>query len=410
MKTNVITGLAILNSFLLTNSLPAKTWVQTSAPTNVWSSIACSADGTKLFACAGGGAPLTGDPSPIYASTNGGLTWKQTSAPSNYWASIASSADGSKLIAVAGTSSMTGSLYTSADGGLTWRSNNIPPQHWTSVASSANGSNLFAIAQSQLFVTTNAGAVWSSQATPLNGVASSTIAVSADGLRLAGFGRQFIYISTNFGTTWITNSSPSIYDMWSVASSANGRVLAVVDGHGSPFGHVFTSTNFGTTWVTNDVPPLSWQDIAVSADGQKMIAGAWYSSGIPSGPIYTSTNSGQTWVSNSIPNSVWNDVICSADGNMLVAVSAGTNSASFGKGRIWISKTTPPPSLNITPANNSFMLSWLVPSTNFVVQQSSDLSNWAGLTNMPQLNITNLEDEVTLPLSGGSSFYRLKTP
>ena len=39
-----------------------------------------------------------------------------------------------------------------------------------------------------------------------------------------------------------------------------------------------------------------------------------------------------------------------------------------------------------------------------------DLSNWADLTNTPILNLTNLQNEVTLPFSGGDAFFRLKTP
>jgi hypothetical protein len=34
----------------------------------------------------------------------------------------------------------------------------------------------------------------------------------------------------------------------------------------------------------------------------------------------------------------------------------------------------------------------------------------AGVTNPPVLNLTNLQDEVTLPMATGNNFYRLKTP
>jgi hypothetical protein len=34
----------------------------------------------------------------------------------------------------------------------------------------------------------------------------------------------------------------------------------------------------------------------------------------------------------------------------------------------------------------------------------------AGVTNPPVLNLTNLQNEVTLPMAAGSGFYRLKTP
>jgi hypothetical protein len=66
--------------------------------------------------------------------------------------------------------------------------------------------------------------------------------------------------------------------------------------------------------------------------------------------------------------------------------------------------------MNIHPTSGSLKLSWIVPSTNFVMQQSSDLQNWADMTNQPALNLTNLQNEVILALPGSNVFYRLKTP
>jgi photosystem II stability/assembly factor-like uncharacterized protein len=394
------------------NSAISQTWTQTAATTNMWSSIACSADGMKLFVCAGsgGGTLFSGNPSPIYASTNGGSTWAQTGAPSNYWASIASSADGTKLVAVVGTSSRSGGIFTSTDGGLNWTSNNVTAKPWRSVASSADGSKLVGVTFSgQLYATTDSGTTWISNAAP-NG--AWAIACSADGTKLAAVPGNFggyICTSTNSGASWTTNnSSPS--RMWSsVASSSDGNVLAAVDGTGSPFGHIFISTNSGVTWFSNNVPLLSWQNIAVSADGTKLIAAGWFSSGIPTGPIYTSTDSGVTWVSNNVPNLIWNGVACSADGTKLMAISAGTNVSSIGQGSVWISQTTASPILNIALVKG-LQLSWLIPSTNFVLQQSADMASWAYVTNLPVLDLKKLQNQVTLPSSGNTGFYRLKIP
>ena len=41
------------------------------------------------------------------------------------------------------------------------------------------------------------------------------------------------------------------------------------------------------------------------------------------------------------------------------------------------------------------MLSWVVPSTKYVLQQSFDLISWTTVTNTPVLNLTNLQNEVT---------------
>ena len=78
-------------------------------------------------------------------------------------------------------------------------------------------------------------------------------------------------------------------------------------------------------------------------------------------------------------------------------------------GGIWTAQIPPMPAMNITPTNGNLTLSWLVPSTNFVLQCSSDLSSWTDLTNTPVLNLTNLQDEVTLSPTNGNLFYRLKT-
>jgi len=55
------------------------------------------------------------------------------------------------------------------------------------------------------------------------------------------------------------------------------------------------------------------------------------------------------------------------------------------------------------------VISWTAPTANFILQQSSDLANWSSVTNAPILNITNLQDQVILPISQSQSFYRLKT-
>src|SRR5439155_9217377 len=79
---------------LVVSSLPGAAganWTQASAPGGYWSSIASSADGTRLAA--------TLSPGGIYVSTNSGGTWTQSSAPTTHWGTIASSADGVQLAA-----------------------------------------------------------------------------------------------------------------------------------------------------------------------------------------------------------------------------------------------------------------------------------------------------------------------
>lgn len=401
MKTLVLMAITLCGLSAAMCPAFAQTWTQTSAPTNYWISIAGSADGSKLFACGQSSAtPLK--PQPIYFSTDGGATWTLSGAPSNYWNSIASSADGMKIIAgVDGSGAGEDGFFLSNDGGLTWTSNNIiPVKKWVSVASSADGSHLFAL-NSDLYTSTNFGATWYSPATGINSVATS-----ADGTKLiVATLNNYVCTSTNTGKSWLTNVY--VNPPFSVASSADGNVLAVISGAGGPAGRILISTNAGAAWVTNNTSGYAGFRIAVSANGSKIIVAGLVSSGLLYGPIYTSTNAGSTWISNNIPRSTWYGVYCSADGNKQMAVSSGTNLASIGLGHIWISQTTPPPQLNLASSNNNLAFSWLIPSTNCVLQQSSDLISWTSVTDAPALNFTNLNYELTISPSNSSGFFRL---
>jgi len=74
-----------------------------------FTSVASSADGSKLVAVASG--------QNIYTSSNYGVTWTSHYVfTANSWKSVASSSDGTKLVAV----DLGGSLYTSSNSGVTW--------------------------------------------------------------------------------------------------------------------------------------------------------------------------------------------------------------------------------------------------------------------------------------------------
>jgi hypothetical protein len=193
------------------------------------------------------------------------------------------------------------------------------------------------------------------------------------------------------GNAWITNNVP-IEDWLQVASSADGNMLAAV-AYGGP---IYTLRNSGEVWTLNNVPNANWTSVAVSADGSKLAAT------VSGGPIYTSADFGNTWTSNNVASQDWTSIASSADGNELAATA-------FGSG-IWILQSTPMPQLSIAPTNPNLKLSWIVPSTNFVLQQSSDLSNWADVTGAPPaLNVTNLQNEVVLSRTNNIDFYRLES-
>jgi hypothetical protein len=97
-----------------------------------------------------------------------------------------------------------------------------------------------------------------------------------------------------------------------------------------------------------------------------------------------------------------------ADGGTLLA--CGATSLGGSSVNIYILQSFPAPELSIAQSSNNLALSWLIPSTNFVVQQSPDLISWVDLTNTPTLNLTNLNNELTLSPTNSTGFFRLSTP
>lgn len=364
----------------------AQVWTQTSAPTNnSWQSIASSADGNTLVAVSGGSSSS----GQIYSSTNGGLIWATNSAPAANWISVACSADASHLIAGASG----GMIYTSTNSGAAWQTNSAGNNHWYEVACSADGSRLAASGPAFIITSTNGGTTWVSNRFTYE---MPGLRPSADGTRLmAGDSVGSMVASTNSGANWSRIASVSGY-VNSIAVSADGTRWAVATGTG-----IFTSTNLGATWKTNSVPSYDWRSIASSADGNKLIACGG------SDLIYISTNGGASWQSNGFPSKYLSyplsSVTSSADGTKLA-----TTFTVIGGG-IWGAQSISQPQLKVCGSSVGTKIFWTVPSMNFVLQQSSNLENWANATNTPQLNSTNLQNEVFVPISNGNAFYRLKT-
>jgi photosystem II stability/assembly factor-like uncharacterized protein len=129
----------------------SKNWGQAwqSAGDATWTSVALSADGTKILASSSAIWEL-GVPALLLASTNGGVTWaghpppgyfvpEITVNPAAYFLWIASSARGSFTAAAYG-----GGIYTSTDFGSTWVTNNAPNTNWQCIACSADGQKMVA--------------------------------------------------------------------------------------------------------------------------------------------------------------------------------------------------------------------------------------------------------------------------
>jgi hypothetical protein len=394
----------------------AQTWAPASGLTNYWGCIASSADGSRLIAGVNGGL--------VYVSTNSGADWAPTIATNNSWSSVASSADGCKLVAAGAFISgrySGGGIFTSTNAGTTWTSNSLPSMYWSSVASSADGNTLALAAPftqvssfspGAIFTSTNGGANWTSNALS----EAVGVAMSADGRKMFVVAPTNFFRSTDSGTTWAQDiSAPGINSFSTpsqlIAASADGtRLVLCVPSEGditrnfSP-GVIYTSTNSGDSWNLTSAPSNYWGFVTSSADGKTIVAVR--DTGEP-GVICLSTDYGATWTTNS-PVLTWSALAASADGGKLAAAAT----ASFPDANeepIYVSQSVVSPVIFAGPGSPGVKLSWLVPSTNFVLQQSADLAAWSNLTNCPTLNLSNLQNEVELPSTSGIGFYRLRTP
>ncbi len=394
-------GIAVVLTF--TAHAFGQIWTSNAVPNFGWTSVASSADGNKLV--------VVGNFS-IYSSTNSGAAWI-SNAPSAEWISVASSADGSKLVA-ASDAGIYGLIYTTKNSGSTWLATSAPGTNWISVASSADGTKLVAAAANgyittpgAIYTSTNSGTSWtptSAPSTNWQAVASSAdgtklVAVVAGVVNVNGTGYEtdgLIYISTNSGANWTPIAGTGL-GWTSVASSADGSKLIAA----SFFSQLYSSTNYGVTWTPNGAPPKNWTCVASSADGVRLAGVANLIKNGGSCQIYTSTNSGANWTDSDAPNLDFRSVAYSADGTKLVA--------SVYDGAIYTLQTTPAPCLNILPSSTNLALSWTIPSTNFVLQQSLDLQSWTNLTITPTLNLTNLQEQVVLSPTNSSGFYRLQS-
>ncbi|HWC61834.1 MAG TPA: hypothetical protein VHC44_19255 [Verrucomicrobiae bacterium] len=255
----------------------------------------------------------------------------------------------------------------------------------------------------------------------LSGFSSYCVACSASGSNvIAAANGGPSYFSTNSGANWSTASAPNT-NWWALASSASGErmVAAVINGQ------IYFSTNFGASWMPTNLPSQRWQSVCVSADGQSIGAtgtnsyisrdgGAnWLTNrisgnsincsadgatwGIAGAQLYISSDGGATWSTNFSTGTYIADM--SADGGE-IAVKGSTNAVGF---------IIPSPQLAIRPTNNNFKISWLLPSTNFVLQQSADIAaqSWASVPSNPTLNDTNLQQQVTVPATESNAFFRL---
>ena len=272
--------------FLFASAARAQQWIQTSAVTNAWVSIACSADGNTIISPVDGGG--------VYISTNTGTTWSLTSLPTEYYQAATVSGDGTVLLAAVSG----GPMFVSTNAGVDWFQSGAPTEGWWAAAASTNGMRLFAASE---FI---------------------------------------LWASTNYGVDWYA-ASPNAGPWLSIACSIDGsRVLAADVGgqvNGVNVGRLYTSSDAGLTWAEASAPANQWDSVAFSADGSRAIASAQLG-----GPVSLSSDSGMNWIPTALPDANWTSVASSADGTRLIATTAGGQVyITTDSGATWTSTTLP---------------------------------------------------------------------
>jgi hypothetical protein len=380
----------VVPAFLFANTslTRAQHWSPANSPATNWTQVASSADGAKVAATVFGGL--------IYNSIDSGATWNpSTNAMQNYWASIASSADGSRLVACDGRV-----VITSQDSGTTW---DYSTEGTGSMASSADGNELAMLVSSlMVIVSRDGGQSWAQRGLVSGDRSGQALAMSADGAKLVAVstigGPSFqtqVIVSTDYGTNW-SSASYSVVAADVVLSADGSRMAALAYQGNLPGGFwIYVSADSGNTWTQTAAPWTNWSCLACSADGSRLVAA------VNGGLIYTSPDFGTTWAAGDAPSANWVSVASSADGNKLVAAASG--------GPIYTSQSPATPRLRIAAAGGNVTLSWIVPSSDFVLQQNPGLgaAGWTDVSQTPTLNYPTLEDQVTLPTPAGPMFYRL---
>jgi hypothetical protein len=399
MNSPILASRALLSAAVLclaASQSSAQYWQATGSPAQ-WSSIACSADGTRLL-----GAQVYGS---LYGSTNSGATWTSVVDPQGNgpWNSVACSADGTKWF-VGGPFAIEGMVYSPASG---WTSSDLNNAGFL-VASSANGLRVLAAGgynigryywnDGGVVISTNSGVSWQ---VVLTNVFVTSLASSADGSALlAASTNKAIYISTNFGANWSTNVvDPQWSGPWnSVACSADGSSFFAVSDDG-----VFRSVNSGLAWTQIHVPD-TFHSIAVSADATRITAAA------KAGVIYTSANSGLTWDQSVLSglsgftntSDIITAVAMSADGAKMYAAP--------NYGSIYTHQV--PPALTVVPslAGDQVTVSWSVSAYNFILQEAYDAAatTWLDVVATPSLDQSTQRYQVSVyVVSNPRAFFRL---
>ena len=328
-------------------------YIRTLSPSRTWSGLACSADGSKLFASTSNGA--------LYTSYDFGASWVADTEIAN-WNGVFSSSDGAVLLGLGSDR-----LRQSRDAGSSWITATTA-YGYLSLAGSSDAKYLVTSRIGPGLATSYDGGTTWEYRSPFN---IQSVASSADGFRMvacagASGSPGYIYTSSNAGSTWSARGSSLRWA--SVASSSNGEKLVAL-----PYtGPIYTSSDYGVTWVVRG-GSKTWKAVASSADGTRLIACEL------SGQCFISKDSGITWTAQG-PIGTWSAVAASADGTKLLAAASN--------GPIYLHSLSP--RLSYTPPQDVFGTSFA--SFTFQVEDDGAIANFDLTPNTIVINVSSVDD------------------
>ena len=359
-----------------------------------WTPLNVSLTNSAAFASSAEGRTLLTGPlrGQIYVSSDYGTTWTPTSFPESGWSSISCSADGNRLLAVSYTTYAAderGCVYISADSGKTWQKTGLSPGYWISGASSADGQIMVASCELGTFVSADGGTNWTHRLDLM-----AKVACSADGTRIGaipyGPGFSSFAFSTDSGIIWHTGGD-AVFGSGFISASADGRcwISGSLADH-----HIYVTADGGNVWNATTAPEAGWWQVSSSGSGSDLAA-----INLTTSSIWTSPDWGTTWQPKAAPTSRWAGLAVTSDGSTLYAA---------GPRGIWRSPVLP--RLTVAPSADGLTLSWSIPSTNSVLQQSTALapSEWAPVEAVP-VEMDHLR-RVTLMSPSKSTYIRLVQP
>lgn len=224
---------------------------------------------------------------------------------------------------------------------------------WSDIASSSTGQHLVAtkstsstnISNTSFFLSHDYGSTWEQKivdGTPARAYQNASI--SDDGNIIIVYGGRPPAISNDGGNTWRVISEVFYMNTGSgTAMTGDGRVIVLSNGMQSgQYAHPLQiSKDYGATWQASSSPIGKYNKVAISTDGNTIVAGGvtgWVTNENASTDVVVSRDGGATWqVKNPVPSSKWASVTMDDTGSRIV-VSRIAEATNVGQPTVFISR------------------------------------------------------------------------